>query len=791
MARIETNDFAITNLGALSSRYHLYKIRGLNREHSEYYANRQHIIRKLSFLLRKPVTIVEREEVPHLVVRDDAGEIPVSMTFVRVPVYFERVGDSFEVDYTLRSAENDEICLRFMQFMLQAPLHSNSDLWQPKSGGAFFKKTYVYSNDSINHHVGFSVRVVLGPDGGLALRVHVANKYVGRRPLPSHITLDEFDDWRGRHFIYHFGHLWYEIRATALSDMNVMQYPIPAGNSWIPLLEYVAEQSRKPIPPELAQVPEDGSVITYLDNRKNQRGVPSALCYQVYGAHDSGMEHLHRRSLIPPDARRILTNDFVRQYLTRLRFGSTTINVDRVPILVRPRMFNVPDLKFGNETVLSVRGTEGTHHVSLDKLGATRAALLRDPKVGFYQKEPLDRQYLILPQSVVESYGTRFIGDLCQAVDDLYPQECSYEPEVVSYNDRVQKTFARQGNAILEAVKAKCKKPGYAVVMIHHTAERVLRSEDQLAGMVICQLRELNLTAAVIHSSMGRESYVLGRDRQGHPEYFPRESACRKLFGYLRNVALNKVLLTNQRWPFVLATPLHADIVIGVDVKHHTAGLIVVGRNGEKLRSFCRTSRQKEKLREDQMQKYLIEIITDESASRRALARTIVIHRDGRVFPSELAGARKAIERLRNIGVIAPDATLTVLEIAKKPQAPARFFEVSEQDCDEVVDNPQIGLFRLVGSEGYLCATGRAFRRPGTVEPLHVKHIEGPLSLEKCLEDIYSLSALALTKPDDCTRYPITIKLNDRFLGEEATDYDTDSLEFGQESEEEKKEVTL
>jgi hypothetical protein len=785
MARIETNDFAITNLSELSSRYHLYRIKGLNREHGEYYANRQHIIRKLSFLLKKPVTVVERDEVPYLVVRDDAGDLPPSMTFVRVPVFFERVGDSFEVDYTLRSPENDEICLRFLQFMIQAPLHSHHDLWQPKSGGAFFKKTHVHSNDSINHHVGFSIRVVLGPESGLALRIHIANKYVGCQPLPARIILDEFDTWRGRHFIYHFGHQWYEIRATALSDMNTMQYPIPSGNGWIPLLEYVAQQSRKPIPPELAQVPDDGSVITYLDNRKNERGVPSALCYQVYGAYDHGMEHLHRKSLIPPFARRILTNDFVEQYLSRLRFGNTTMNVETVPILVRPRMFNVPDLKFGNETILSVRGTEGVHHVSLDKLGATRAALLRDPKVGFYQKEPLDRQYLILPQSVIESYGTRFIKDLSQAVDDLYPQEHNYRPEVVSYNDRVKRTFARQGNAILEAVKAKCRKPGYAVVMIHPTSDRTMGGEDQLAGMVICQLRELNLTTAVIHSAMGRESYVFGRDRQGHPEYFPRESSRKKLVGYLRNVALNKVLLTNQRWPFVLATSLHADIVIGVDVKHHTAGLIVVGRNGEKLRSFCRTSRQKEKLREDQMQKYLIEIISDESASRKEPARYIVIHRDGRMFPSELAGARKAIERLRNIGVMAANATLTVLEIAKKPQAPARFFEVSERDCDEVVDNPQIGLYRVVGSEGYLCTTGRAFPRPGTTEPLHVKYIEGELSFEKCLEDIYSLSALALTKPDDCTRYPITIKLNDRFLGEEATDYDADSLEFSEESEEE------
>ncbi|HWQ34533.1 MAG TPA: Piwi domain-containing protein, partial [Blastocatellia bacterium] len=284
---------------------------------------------------------------------------------------------------------------------------------------------------------------------------------------------------------------------------------------------------------------------------------------------------------------------------------------------------------------------------------------------------------------------------------------------------------------------------------------------------------------------------VLGKGKGGQPQYFPRESARRKLSGYLRNVALNKVLLTNQRFPFVLATPLHACITIGVDVKHHTAGLVVVGRSGEKLRSFCRTSRQKEKLREEQMEKYLIEIISDEATARREPARVIVIHRDGRVFPSEIAGAKKAIERLRSSGIIAAAATLTILEIAKTPQAPARFFEISEKDGEEIVDNPQIGLYRIVGeTEGYLCTTGRAFQRPGTVEPLHVRHIEGPLPLEKCLEDIYCLSALAFTKPDDCARYPVTIKLNDRFLGEEATEYDADALEFDGELAEAEEEVS-
>jgi hypothetical protein len=431
MPGIETNDFPINNLRALKSRYRLYHIRGLNRDSAEYYANRQHIIRKLSYGLQKPVTVIERGNDPFLVVSEDAREPQSPMMLVRAPVCFERIDEVFELDYSLSTPENDQVRLRFLEYLIQEPLYKHPDLWQPKSGGPFFRKSYQpHSTEEILHHIGFSVRPVIAPDGRLALRIHVANKYVGRHALPAYIDRDAFEQWKERHVIYHYGYKWYEIKITGLSDWTAMEHPIPrCGNDWTPLLEYVVQQSRKPIPPELAQVAHDSSVVLYFDNRKNEKGAPSALCYPVYGAHDQGMERLHHKSLIPPLPRRWLTHDFMRQYLSRLRVGGVQLSMETTPLLTAQKMFAVPDFKFGHSTVLSVRNTPGALHVSLDKLGKIRAALLRDPKVGFYHTEPLDRQYLVLPQSVYESYGQRFLDDLRNAVDEMYPQEEGYAPE--------------------------------------------------------------------------------------------------------------------------------------------------------------------------------------------------------------------------------------------------------------------------------------------------------------------------------------------------------------------------
>ena len=408
MAGIETNIFPITNLASLSSCYRLYRIKGLTADQTEYYQNRQHLKRKLSYLLRKPVTIIDREGVPHVVVRADADDLPSPLELVRTFVRFEPLPGTFDLDYTVRSPENDEICLRFLQFMLQEPLHSHSELWQPKAGQAFFPKDPAYSTASMLHYRGFAVRAVVTPEGGLGLCVHITNKYLSRRPLPSQISRDQFPKWKNKHYIYHYGHRWYEIKVTGLADLSVTEYVIKKDDQLYTLLDYIVRESKKPIPQELAEIPHDAAVVLYRDNQGQERAAPAPLCFLVYGVHDEEIERYHERSILPPWQRQKLASDFVRRYLTRLRFGDLQLCVAKDPVRIPAQMFNIPDLKFGNSKVLSVRGAHGAQHVSLDSLGSARLAMLKDKSIGFYKKGALDRQYFIMPQSVHESYGKRF-----------------------------------------------------------------------------------------------------------------------------------------------------------------------------------------------------------------------------------------------------------------------------------------------------------------------------------------------------------------------------------------------
>ncbi|MFB3779527.1 MAG: hypothetical protein ACE141_18050 [Bryobacteraceae bacterium] len=780
MAELETNIYRITNLNELSSRYRLVEVVGLRSDQAEYFQNRETLERRLSYSLRKPVIVIERDGIPYVVVPEDVAVLPSDISLVRVVVQLRPKNEKIELDYT-RRGEDDAIALRFLRFLIQAPLRGDSRLWQPAAGRPFFERVPARSDGVIDRYVGFSVRPVVTPDAGIGLCVDVTSCYVGARPLPVKLSRDEFASaWKARNCVYRFGQDWYEVHLRALADRTVKDYRfIKDGKTWS-LLDYVLDRASRPLPSDLANLPEDSAVVLYQDTRGNELGAPAPLCYPVFHTSSEEVARQHGRAILAPHERRGLTRAFVDRYFRGLRFGNIRLRISTEPLGVPGHGFKLPDLQFGHKTVLSVRGNPGAVQARLAEFGSSRLQLLKDPKAGFYESAPLDRQYLILPRSICDTIGDRFVNDLSRVVDEFFPQPGGYSPVIVPYDDRGQRTFVRQARALRAAAEAKCTQPGYALVMVHRTADRGDRDEDQLAAMVVRELRrQFDIRAAVIHSDVPRRSYKEDRGSDGRVVYSPVEKQEKKFSGYLRNVAITKILLTNQRWPFVLATPLHADVTVGVDVKNNTAGLLVVGAHGSDIRSELRESRQKEQLLASQTSTYMSDVLRREAEMRGRPLAAVVIHRDGRTWPSELRGIHQALDRLKSEGSVATNAGYAVVEVSKSSPAPLRMYDLDSRGQATLVRNPLVGAtYRIGEREAYLCTTGGPFLRQGTAHPLHLIMIEGTLPFSECLEDLYALSALTWTQPEGCTRFPITIKLNDRILAAEAGDYDVDAIEF-------------
>jgi len=780
VSALETNIYPILNLHDFSAKYRLYRIRGLHKEQPEYYQNRQILISRISYTLRTPATAIESGDDTFLVLRADAPAPASPFPLVRANVYLDPTEQLCDLNFSQLTAETAPIARRFLQFMLQTPLSGNPHLWQPGAGRPFFEKTSTNTALGITRYTGFVVRVVPITGGGLGLCVDLAHKYVRSQPLPAHMTRPEFRPYKGKHCIYHYGHRWYEVQLREFADVTVSEYQIGGNGTQSSLLEFIARESQKPISPELAQLPTDASVVLYSSNQGQLRAAPAALCYPVLDSADTARGN-RPNALLKPHERHAATRRFVDRYLRALRFSGMSLQIATDPMHIAQKMFLLPDYEFGNSRILSVRGTANAQQVSLDSIGRTRLSILRDKEAGFYVRDPLQRQYVILPQSVHDSFGRALVTDLVTAVNELFPQETPYDPVVATYNDRVQQTFVEQGNAILQAAAQQCTKAGYAVVMVHDMQDRKVRQHDQLAAMVIRKLRELDLCAAVMHSATGRECYQLVTLHDGSRRYLCRNDRRGRLSGYIRNVALNKVLLTNERWPFVLATPLSADLTVGIDVKQHTAGFTVVNRRGNYIRTIVKDSNQKEQLLTQQVRKLLVEVVSKEAHTNayRLPLRSLVVHRDGILWPSERLGIQRAIADLKADGILAQNAEFALIEIPKSAAAPVRLYEASRMNGRDWIQNPEIGTYFILDSNNaYLCATGRAFPRHGTVQPVHVKYVEGTMPLETCLQDVYFLTSLAWTRPDDCAKDPITIKLTDRRLGEDASTFDIDALEF-------------
>jgi len=783
MSSVETNVFPITNLKDLKSQYRLYRIRGLMSEQDEYDYNIQVLIGRLSRMLKSPVTVIDRDGQPYLVLRDKDGEPPQPFQLVRATAYFERTGEVLSLDYNNPTAETGQICIRFLQFAIGGALFNNPRLWQPSPGHPFYEREPEYEKDGIRVYRGYIVRVVPSKECEFGVCIDITYKYIAANPLPSKTSRNEFRKYKGTHCIYHYGQRWYEIKLHDHTGLSIKEQMIEVDTSTsIPVYDWIMRYGGKPLQKEVLDLSPDSSAICYLTARGEVRHAAMALCYPTYGSNESPVQGLHSESILKPHHRYAAIQAFVKSFLASVSGDSLTIHISATPTSIVKKIFLPPDLEFGNGTIYSVRSTPNTTYTSLDKLGEARKSALYNPKIGPYIRKQLDCQYFIIPQSVMDSVGPAFLKDLKQEVNQLYPQELPYDPIVIPYNDRVEKTFVAQGRAILEAVGAEPRNPGFGIVMIHETTDRRLRQHDQLAAMLMHKLRQSGFYVSVIHSTVALESYQSVHDANG-PAYRPILKQLSKLNGYLRGVAINKVLLLNECWPFVLATPLHADLTIAIDVQINTACFTFMGRSGPDMRTEITISNDKEKLSKALVKKVILEVAREDTLFRMKNIRQIVIQRDGKIYKSETQGVRDALEALKLENLLPHDASVSFIEIHKKSAAHLRLFEMEKRpDGRKFIENPHIGSYFMLNSEdGYICTTGREFKHPGTIQPLHVKYINGSIPFQAILEDIYAQTCLALTRPEDCSRLPFTLKLTDIRLTEHAGGYDEDALKFSEE----------
>ncbi len=770
------NTFRILGLESLSASYRTADVIGLDREQADYFRSVDRLT-SLSRTLRRPVSFLELSTGP-VISFPDGTLIPTTLDLgVRILSLRPR-DETIDIDFT-RASPFDPLRLRIVRFGIEEHLRNSHAFWQPGAGYAFFNRHPDQTDRGIGLYYGSRLRPTVLADGNIGLCVDKTSRLIATQPLPVDLTREQFEgQYKGQRCVYRYGDSWYEIRVEMLARQAVAEYPIRVQGRVTTLLKFLLDVLPKPVPKEVANLDPAGSVVVYRNARGEERAAPAQLCFPVRDTDEIRRTSLGRATIIEPADRLAWSCAFVQQNLVKVRVGSAELCIEPQPLQIAPIQLSVPNLRFGGGRVLSVRGTPNTTRTSLQDLGTKRLALLEDPQAGILATQRFDRQYILIPQTAAASFGPAFVNDVITAVNRLHPNG-GYRPEVVTYDDAVRRTFAEQARAVKKALEAM-PLPGFAVVMVHR-CKGARRAEDRLAAYVLRQAKEyFDTIASVIHYDTAERFYEPGApNASGGRVYRIRHELADRARGYLRNVALNKVLLPNENWPFGLEGPLNADLTIGIDVKNNACCLVTVCERGRSVSSQVNLSKQQEKLNTAQLCAYLTEVIGNEA--RRALVpiRRIVVHRDGRAWTSEISGARRAVDTLKRASILPHDADITVLELHKKPSVPLRIFE-SAGAADAPPRKPGIGAAYFPDeTQAFVCTTGWPFRQPGTPNPIHIERVYGSMSIAECAQDLFSLSTLAWTRPEGCSRYPVTLRLADRFLADEAVDYYEDELSFG------------
>ncbi|MEW6497515.1 MAG: hypothetical protein AB1589_34180, partial [Cyanobacteriota bacterium] len=242
----------------------------------------------------------------------------------------------------------------------------------------------------------------------------------------------------------------------------------------------------------------------------------------------------------------------------------------------------------------------------------------------------------------------------------------------------------------------------------------------------------------------------------------------------IRNLAL-AVLTEAGLQPWVLADALNHDLHIGIDVLFGRVGYHFLYGTGGRLiqRHFGQSisrGRMREAIKKPELRKRLEESIRSIVEEGHKL-RSIIIHRDGRWWPSESAALHEAIASLKEQGILPADVRCAVVEI-RKNHLPVRLFTAVEETT-EFLQNPLLGSYRILDKQrSLLTPTGRPGAWDGsrgrTAGNLLLEVVDtiGEVDIRDITEDTYYLTHLNWNAPDIEIAHPVTIRWTDESLRE-------------------------
>jgi hypothetical protein len=789
--RLRTSQFEITNAGKLDLRYRLLQVGNLpTSDDQDRLLSR--LAKEVNYELRQPVVLLNKGGVPFLAVPQSAPPLASPERGIGPHVAQLTVADE-NVILDLADLETEDdiaIAIKFLEAAFRAPMLRRDNLWRA-GGNGFYTKNARNASDiraEVDLYPGFVFSVSV-EDGRLLVAVDVNVRCIDRQFLSQRIAEGDERDFKRKHCLYLLGNRWYMVQFWGLTGNSIQaqRFRREGEDQTWDIYNYTQEECRRQssggaLPPWVAQLDPDSAAITYrYPGNGVERYGASALCRLSRATNDREVARLHRESIFEPDKRIRLARDMVTRFFQGAQLNGQALRLATEPFRPPRRVFAVPEQAFNGDTRLRVRTEDrpdekqvGTAQnepgkedssvqvTSLRGMGQRRLELMKEGHI--LTRTPFDQQYLLVPKSLERANAEDYQQKLLNVMRRLSATS-GYAMTRILYEDRGANTLEKQVRAIQEALDKNGVKSGYGLLILPPKPRP--RLHDMLKAKLWPDFQFQCASAGAISRYYARPG-VVNRDATG------------RFNSYVQNCALG-LLVVNRKWGWALGQGLHYEVYIGVDVLNQTAGFTFVFNGGRHIYFSDAHCKHRERLLPREMQKALTDNLAAHFAALGLRPKSIVIHRDGRTFTSEIRGVGAAIRDLIARGLLDSDVRVGIVDIRKTSADAVRLYD---GDTVDSARNPQVGTYRLRSAKtGLVCTTGEPFRFPGTAKPLAATIAHGDLDIEWVLEDIFALSLGVFTAPDKCARLPLTIKIADDLL-EPIAGYADDESELEDEDEE-------
>lgn len=751
------NSFRLEGLHNLDAGYRIITFTGLLTDDDDYEKKVRLLSNLLSSKLRLPVEPFRDGDSRRLAVagsRETLGslELPEHMR-LNPEVAFLGLDPGL---HTLRFESGNGLVTKLARkavlWAIERALASATSAWW-RYGGRFVSRApdEAASTEDISVHPAFYFGIIPGKGGSLELAVDPSVCYVERLSLFQKYGKDVPARIKGRRYLHCYGNEWYKIDAMGVAgpaDKEMMVDPDTKQN--ISIYERAIKRWGGRGFPAIESLVPDAPTVAYKTVGLESRRALSDLLYGlpgIEGDEEEGEVVPHEESILAPAIRGERTEEIIATISSQLSLFGRRMRPSRQLRELSSEVvhtFTTPRFRFAGDQEVGI----SLENAGLDRMDALRGL---GPAVG---TPFLDQQLIVLPDSLPPGVAADFKRRFCAQVHDLYGQ--AYAPETLRFDDRGK--LREQAHAIEKKLRPY---NGYALLILPSG-----RDPQQQTKLHDSLKRKLWRTVQTQCASAFRILSFYQEVRKGvETKWVVRQGKEGKYRSYLQLLVLG-YLMVNRKWMWKLAEgTMKHDVHVGIDVYKGVAVFTFIYGDADLITFRVSRATRAEKLSADHVAEVLVENLGADLTQRGLTPRSIVFHRDGLIFDSEIRGINRAIGRLQSpqMNVLPADVRVGIVEIHKRSSTRPRVYRRQRGEFA----NPRMGTcVRLGRYEAAVLTTGEPMLRRGTAHPLYVEVVHGDVDVSEVAHDIYALSHLAFTAPGSCLRLPFTIALADHILRE-------------------------